>query len=363
MVVPMVSLFELSHAVALLDAAASPLVVDRGLRAAGLSRKMLRGKRGFLPYTVEAVLVEHVARALGDPLLGARLGGSYDYGAYDAYARYVLGAGTLRAALERGARAFPLIHPGCEVVLRAQGEHLLVGRTSGMGSLVGAQHLDDAALPIIGQLLGHFLGPDWRPDWVETVGHGPRRADDIADLLGVQVRRADAIPAVAVRLRDLDTPNPHLLAANEAVGFADLPVLMGHAPPETVADTVRCVLVVQFGTGDLSEDCVARQLGMGRRTLQRALQSEGTSFRKVKARVIEGRARRLLAETQLDIEAIARALGYDEPNSFRRAFRGWTGLTPNAFRAGLGQGAPSGAAGLDHTPAGPAERRRRLPLT
>jgi AraC-like DNA-binding protein len=340
MVVPMVSLFELSHAVELLDGAASSAIVDRGLRAAGLSRKMLRSERGFLPYAVEAVLVEHVARALGDPLLGTRLGRSYDYGAYDAYARYVLGAGTLRAALERGARAFPLIHPGCEVVLRARGEHLLVGRTSGLGGVVGVRHLDDGALPIIGQFLGHFLGPGWRPDWVEAAGEGPRRADDIAQLLGVPVRECAEIPAVAVRLRDLDTPNPHPPTARDVVGFADLPFLMGHSPPETVTDTVRCLLGVQFGTGDLSEDSVARQLGMGRRTLQRALQSEGTSFRRVKGQVFEARARTLLAETQLDIEAIARALGYDEPNSFRRAFRGWTGLTPSTFRAELGHGAP-----------------------
>ena len=284
--------------------------------------------------------MEHVARALGDPLLGARLGGVYDYGAYDAYARYMLGAGTLRAALDRGARAFPLIHPGCEVILRMTGEHLLVGRTSGLGSVVGGRHLDDAALPIIGQLLGHFLGPDWRPDWVEAVGDGPRRADEIADLLMVPVRDHAAIPAVAVRLRDLDTPNPHPPAAQAAVGFADLPRLMGHAPPETMADTVRSLLGVRFGTGDLSEESVARQLGLGPRTLQRALRTEGTSFRQVKARVIEARARTLLAETQLDIEAIARALGYDEPNSFRRAFRGWTGLTPNAFRRAIGHGAP-----------------------
>ena len=342
MVVPMVSLFELSHAVELLDGAASPAVVDRGLRAAGLTRKMLHGRPGFLPYIVEAILVEHVARALGDPLLGARLGASYDYGAYDAYARYVLGAKDLRTALDRGARAFPLIHPGCEVVLRRQGEHLLAGRTSGLGSVLGVRHLDDGSLTIIGQLVGHFLGPDWLPDWVEVVGHDPRRAVLMADLLGVPVRDGAEMAAVAVRLSDLDTPNPRPPAATDIVGFADRPGLMGHAPPETVGDSVRCVLGVQLQTGALSEDGVAHRLGLGRRTLQRALQSEGTSFREVKAGVIEARARTLLAETHLDIEAIARALGYDEPNSFRRAFRNWTGQTPSAYRATLRDGAPKG---------------------
>ena len=72
---------------------------------------------------------------------------------------------------------------------------------------------------------------------------------------------------------------------------------------------------------------------MGRRTLQRALKTEGTSFREIRMRFIEARARTLLLESDLDVAAIARALGYDEPNSFRRAFRGWSGQTPDAFRA------------------------------
>lgn len=70
MVVAMVSLVELSHTVALLDDAASPALVARGLREAGLGRRMLRGEAGCLPCALEAIVVEQVARALGDPSLG-----------------------------------------------------------------------------------------------------------------------------------------------------------------------------------------------------------------------------------------------------------------------------------------------------
>ena len=60
---------------------------------------------------------------------------------------------------------------------------------------------------------------------------------------------------------------------------------------------------------------------------------EGTSFREVKATFIETRARELLAESDLGLDEIARSLGYREPNSFRRAFRTWMGLSPRAYRA------------------------------
>lgn len=362
MVVPMVSLIELSHAVDLLDEVAPRSVVDRALRSAGLRRSMLCQGPGFVPYALEAIMVEHVARALGDPLLGVRLSKSYDYGVYDAYARYVLSAKDLRSALERGARAFPMIHPGSEIVLRAKGTHLLVGRSSGLSSLVGIRHLDEAALPIIGQVVSHFLGPDWRPDWVEVVDRRRSHADALEDLFKVPVRPGAEIPAVAVRMSELAAPNPTPPGMRDVVIYKDLPSLMGLAPPETLAQAVRCVLTAQFGRGDLSEEGVAQQLSMGPRTLQRALSAEGTSFRKIRVQVLEARARMLLTDTDLDIAAIARALGYEEPNSFRRAFRAWTEQTPSAFRAAR-QRAPGKAfvPGASNRTAGGRIARQRAP--
>jgi AraC-like DNA-binding protein len=72
---------------------------------------------------------------------------------------------------------------------------------------------------------------------------------------------------------------------------------------------------------------------MGRRKLQRVLKAEGTSFRDIRERFLETRARALLAEPNLTIQEIAHSLGYSEVNSFRRAFRQWTGLSPNAYRS------------------------------
>jgi hypothetical protein len=108
---PIVNLVEFPHALDLLDRLASKASVDRALQSAGLSRELVDRESGFLPYLVEAQVLEHVARALGDADLGARLAQHFDYAVYDAYARYVLGASDLGAALERGRRAFALLQP------------------------------------------------------------------------------------------------------------------------------------------------------------------------------------------------------------------------------------------------------------
>lgn len=332
MAAPLVNIAEFAHILDLLDRVASSAIVDRALQNEGLNRKVLQQGAGFLPYRLEASVLEYVARAIGDHRIGDRLARQFDYSTYDAYARYVLGAKDLASALFRGRQAFSLTHPGSEIVLRKHGGHVLVGRRSGLTTVIGSRHLDDGAIVIIDQVIRHFLGPDWRPAWIETTSEDSAGTIHLEDTAGVLVRTGAEMPAIAVRASELHTPNPSPPGVHEVVGFLELPALMGIDPPKTMADAVQQVLRTQLALGDMSEESVASRLSIGRRTLQRALRAEGTSFREVKARFIESRARAVLVESELDISTIARSLGYDEPKSFRRAFRNWTGLTPNAYR-------------------------------
>lgn len=77
---------------------------------------------------------------------------------------------------------------------------------------------------------------------------------------------------------------------------------------------------------------VAERLHMSERTLNRRLQSEGTGFRRIKGEVLGSWARRLLAETDQTVEAIAATLGYQDAANFRRAFRKAEGSSPGNFR-------------------------------
>jgi AraC-like DNA-binding protein len=332
MAIPLINATEFAHVIGLLDEVASPTVVNRALEAADITRSLLSETRVFIPYRLEASVLEHVARSIGDPYLGARVAPQFDYRAYAAYARYVLSAHDLGTALKRGRGAFPLIQLGGEIVLQELEDHLLVGRRSKISSVVGHHHLDDGGLFIFVGLIRHFLGPDWRPTWVATTGNGDKRLQYLEDKIGAPVRGGSDMPLVAVHAGALGTPNPHPPHPQDIVTLSDLPVLMGVRLPRTMTIMVEQIIQTQVTIGDASEDTVAARLSLGRRTLQRGLQKEGTSFREIKARVIEKRARALLEETDLTVAAIARTLGYEESKSFQRAFRKWTGLWPHAYR-------------------------------
>ena len=77
---------------------------------------------------------------------------------------------------------------------------------------------------------------------------------------------------------------------------------------------------------------VAGRLDLSTRTLQRRLHELGTSFQEQLAGVRRITASRLLVATNLDAVAISMLVGFDEPNSFARAFRHWERTTPTRWR-------------------------------
>jgi AraC-like DNA-binding protein len=102
----------------------------------------------------------------------------------------------------------------------------------------------------------------------------------------------------------------------------------------TVADRVRAALLETLPAGDPSIGAVTHQLATSARTLQRQLSHEGTSFQAILTRTREDLARHYLTNGDLRTTEIAFLLGYDDTNSFYRAFKSWTGTTPDTVRAG-----------------------------
>jgi len=68
-------------------------------------------------------------------------------------------------------------------------------------------------------------------------------------------------------------------------------------------------------------------------TLRRRLDNANNSYQRLKDGVRQELAMDALSITHQPIAEIAKDLGYEDPSAFYRAFRKWTGLTPNVYRA------------------------------
>ena len=95
---------------------------------------------------------------------------------------------------------------------------------------------------------------------------------------------------------------------------------------------VRSILVEILPAGKSGIEDVAVALGMSRRSLQRKLKEEDTTFQKQLNHVRELLAKNYMQNTQLSSEDIAYLLGYQDLNSFFRAFSLWTGKTVTAYK-------------------------------
>jgi AraC-like DNA-binding protein len=91
--------------------------------------------------------------------------------------------------------------------------------------------------------------------------------------------------------------------------------------------------IVAHGDAPPSLEAVARELRMSPRTLKRKLAEHGATFSAIRDDHRRQRALLLLDNRALSISEIAERLGYSELPNFTRAFRKWTGVTPQAYRA------------------------------
>jgi len=103
----------------------------------------------------------------------------------------------------------------------------------------------------------------------------------------------------------------------------------------TYTEKVRACLMEFLASGQYSVDDVASHLAVSRRTLQRHLSNEGTTFQEILDGLREKLARHYLSKSAYSSAQIAFLLGYEDPNSFSRAFRAWTGKTPERVRTSV----------------------------
>ena len=79
-------------------------------------------------------------------------------------------------------------------------------------------------------------------------------------------------------------------------------------------------------------DDLAAWLNLSARTLHRQLKEEGAGLQQLKDAVRRDLATDLLLRTQRPIKQVAAEVGFQNEKSFMRAFKGWTGQTPEEFR-------------------------------
>jgi len=125
-------------------------------------------------------------------------------------------------------------------------------------------------------------------------------------------------------------PNPE---ANTHMHDLTRRILMDFAatPVTRTIRTLKTLLIQSLPTDQLDLHAAARALGIHPRTLQRRLQSEGTSFEKLRDEARKALFEKLILKSA-SLADLAQTLGFSDQSVLSRACKTWFGMTPRRFR-------------------------------
>ena len=101
---------------------------------------------------------------------------------------------------------------------------------------------------------------------------------------------------------------------------------------DNIASQLKRRLADLMASGEANADAACRALKLSRRTLQRRLKAEKTSFQKVLQEVRRELSIRYLSDTRLKALEVAMLLGYSNISSFTTAFKSWYDMPPAEYR-------------------------------
>jgi AraC-like DNA-binding protein len=305
--------------------------VDRVLRHAGIAPSRFQGTRAKLSVHEFFAFWRSLETVGGSRDLGLRIGTRAEAHQLDVASLAAIHSDNLGDALSKFARYKRLV---C-------GEQVSVETSSGEARVrFHWVHVDDV-LPMmlvdttfasLVTLAAHGIGAPVTPIRVELAR---RRADE------PMLHRAFRCPIEFDAPLDqlvLDAP---LLARPFVTRNADVVAMLVPSLESalaeittsgSIADDVRAALGRHMAGERPSVEKVAHAMRLSPRTLQRRLGELGTSYQTLLDDVRRDASRRLLANTDLDASEIAFLLGFEELNSFSRAFHGWEGVTPHRWR-------------------------------
>jgi AraC-like DNA-binding protein len=145
----------------------------------------------------------------------------------------------------------------------------------------------------------------------------------------------DGVTANAIVFRATDAGRPFLTHNAELLALLapqlDAELKQQHSQ-QSFAERVRATIQQRLTGRRPKVGEIARALHLSARTLQRRLQDDGSSFQKALEQARHQMARHYLRHSPLELGETAYLLGYEDVNSFVRAFRTWEGVPPAHWR-------------------------------
>jgi AraC-like DNA-binding protein len=310
------------------------------MQAAGLDTAALAAKLSIAPERLETGLsrdeMDRFACAawatIGDPTFGLRAGvvGPRPE-RFSVVGFAAMTSPTLEVAFTRFVRYVRLIW-GDHYELSAQTDRATLRLLPSGPERPYTQGNLDFELASLATFGKTFTRQKVRPLQVGVRGPAPVYAGLYTELLDCPVQFEQPAHSICFSRSDLELK---LISANAKVAklFAECAETdLSHWHDVDLAARVRAALLGMLRGDEPTLAAVASALHVSTRTLQRRLLADKVSFRDLVDSVRRELAEQYLRSGMASLMEISYLLGFADPNSFFRAFKRWTGTTPDVYR-------------------------------
>ena len=303
--------------------------VGEALRASGVPEDLFSHKKPMLDEADYFRFMEAVGKQVKDPQLPITVATADQIETFSPpiFAAYCSRNGKM--CCERLARHKRIIAPMRYEITEKDGI-LEVVMTASRDDLTIPQFLAESEMVFIIHIIRTATKEEIIP--IEVRMTNPPKDKNFSEYAGCAVVKGKE-DAIVFKAEDMEKP---FISYNEAMWEFLEPELQKRLyemeKDDSFSAKVRSALTELLPGGMGTADDVAGKLGISKRTLQRKLLEENTSFQKQLNGTRELLAKNYLKNTDMSSDDIAFLLGYQEINSFLRAFNLWTGMSVTEFR-------------------------------
>jgi len=278
-------------------------------------------------------LFTEAARQTGNDNFGLHFGAQFEPKKLGAIGYAAISSPTLSAALRNMETYFPAHQEQSSFSLIQDGDILWLSYRIYDPRI--SDRRQDAELSM-GMFLNVFrsaLGKDWSPLEIRFEHPAPQFDSEHENVFGAPVLFGRRTNAMAFRRSDLDArmpdQDPYLFSIIEPFLRSRCEL---HDNPETFASIVRNQVKLNLSTTPPSLSQIARLFGISECRFQNELNAHGLSFQDLVRAARQELSLHYIKDSDMPLTEVALLLGYSELSAFSRAFRNWTGMSPQRYR-------------------------------
>jgi AraC-like DNA-binding protein len=286
----------------------------------------------LIPFRQVTDFYEQAAHQEGCENFGLLVGQRTQIGDLGAFGRLLCQTLTLHDAIHTGIHMIVTYTSGERFWLEEQGDQVWLCRNFIDRPDVGIQHADLFSVMVMINLIRLVAGSQWQPKEVHLETRWTPRLNTFEPLSEANIFFEQPATAIVFPRSLLSLPLENSGQHQDFQRYKDFELLHSSAPATNFPGSVRQIIATLLREQQVDIQVVAELVGMSVRTFQRQLNDLDLTYSHLLDQVRFEQSLRLLPHPDIKLADIASELGYTDGANFSRAFKRWTGVSPNEFR-------------------------------